>query len=985
MAVIGQAGKKNPISGAEGPPPEAVVQSWDKCFDWQAATIGLRRPQLGALHAVIGYWTTGESESATVVLPTGAGKTDLMIALLVAQQLGRVLVLVPSDGLREQIASKFETLGVLRSTEIVGGGAAAPRVGRVLHKFETTEDAAGFAAATNVIVATPQALAASPEATQQALFDECTHLFVDEAHHIAAPTWKRIRDALGDKPKIQFTATPYRQDGRRLGGRLVYTFSLRGAQDIGLYAPIDYLPIRGAEDPDKAIAEAALQLLQSDLDAGFDHLAMARVASISMAEKLRELYAALGPQFDPQVIHSRLSARKRKSALDKLATRESRVIVCVDMLGEGYDLPNLKIAALHDVHRSLGITLQFIGRFARTSSTVGTATVIAARPEGQLDENLRALYLEDADWNNLIVDLSATRTTLERDVDEFEAGFTGQTASLSVRNALPRMSTVVYRTTCIDWNPANLETMFPPERLVSGRMQLNADWRVIWFIVEVHTPVSWTDLQTVEDVNHVFYALYWDEARALLYINCSGLDGHYEREAQALCGDSVQLIRGPNVYRTMARLERRIPTTVGLLDNRNRWRRFTSHVGADVSEGFPTAEAQTKTQTNIFATGFEGGERASVGASLKGRIWSYAPVPSLKHWIDWCDKIGGLIINDAINVDTVIASFIRPEILTQWPNRVSLAVELPDSLENTSGEGPLLDLGDVQEALAFADLRVMTFEPEPPIIEIATPSWTARYQVDVNGEGMLVQPIGTEPIVRRARGDAPLSQILNRLGFRVILEDDAIVQQPGILLRPNRDLSPYDRDKFEMFNTSGIDIRRESQGQERDQQSIQARAIKSLMAEDWQVILDDDGAGEVADIVAIMRQQQTLRVRLTHCKFSCEDVPGARVKDLYELCGQAQKSARRRGSLPVMIERLIARERGRLRRGRRSGFERGDLDALYDMLDRASRSLPELEIVIVQPGLSRERVSEQILHLLACTEVYVREVGSADLTVICSP
>jgi superfamily II DNA or RNA helicase len=38
------------------------------------------------------------------------------------------------------------------------------------------------------------------------------------------------------------------------------------------------------------------------------------------------------------------------------------------MLGEGYDLPNLKIAALHDQHKSLAITLQFIGRFTRSSS-----------------------------------------------------------------------------------------------------------------------------------------------------------------------------------------------------------------------------------------------------------------------------------------------------------------------------------------------------------------------------------------------------------------------------------------------------------------------------------------------------------------------------------------------------------------------------------------------------------------------------------------
>ena len=52
-----------------------------------------------------------------------------------------------------------------------------------------------------------------------------------------------------------------------------------------------------------------------------------------------------------------------------------KVIVCVDMFGEGFDLPALKIAALHTVHKSLGVTLQFIGRFARTAAGVGPAII----------------------------------------------------------------------------------------------------------------------------------------------------------------------------------------------------------------------------------------------------------------------------------------------------------------------------------------------------------------------------------------------------------------------------------------------------------------------------------------------------------------------------------------------------------------------------------------------------------------------------------
>ncbi|MDS0135841.1 DEAD/DEAH box helicase family protein [Amycolatopsis sp. CM201R] len=92
---------------------------------------------------------------ATVVMPTGTGKTETMLALLVAARPARLLVLVPSDSLREQVATKFETLGVLQELGIVDSAALRPVVGRVQHGFTTVETATGFAKACNVIVATP--------------------------------------------------------------------------------------------------------------------------------------------------------------------------------------------------------------------------------------------------------------------------------------------------------------------------------------------------------------------------------------------------------------------------------------------------------------------------------------------------------------------------------------------------------------------------------------------------------------------------------------------------------------------------------------------------------------------------------------------------------------------------------------------------------------------------------------------------------------
>lgn len=77
----------------------------------------------------------------------------------------------------------------------------------------------------------------------------------------------------------------------------------------------------------------------------------------------------------------------------------------------------------------------------------------------------------------------------------------------------------------------------------------------------------------------------------------------------------------------------------------------------------------------------------------------------------------------------------------------------------------------------------------------------------------------------------------------------------------------------------GTNLRKESQGKERDPASIQARAIDHVVAlEDWDIVLDDDGTGEVADIVAIRMDGSDLRVLLVHCKYSSQDFSGSRVR-----------------------------------------------------------------------------------------------------------
>jgi hypothetical protein len=98
----------------------------------QPARPGLRRPQIGALHAALAH-ATRSTDPATIVMPTGTGKTETMLALNALQRLERLLVVVPTDALREQIAGKFETFGVLKQQQCLEETAAFPLVMRLSH------------------------------------------------------------------------------------------------------------------------------------------------------------------------------------------------------------------------------------------------------------------------------------------------------------------------------------------------------------------------------------------------------------------------------------------------------------------------------------------------------------------------------------------------------------------------------------------------------------------------------------------------------------------------------------------------------------------------------------------------------------------------------------------------------------------------------------------------------------------------------------
>jgi len=969
--------------------PADVLLSYDAALSFSAESsgrAGLRRPQLGAVHAVLGYWTTQRRTPATVVMPTGTGKTETMLALLVASRPERLLVLVPSDSLRDQIADKFVTLGVLQEKGIVSEIAQRPRVGQIQHRFTSVETAMAFAASCNVIVATPQALNQSAPDALTALLEQCSHLFVDEAHHVAARDWSAIRSAFEQKHVVQFTATPFREDGKHLQGRIIYAFPLREAQKDKYFSEIDYTSVIDFDNIDRAVAEQSLNRLRVDLGRGLDHILMVRVGSIPRTVEVLPIYEELAADLKPVRVYSGMGQGKKKEALAALKDRTSRVVVCVNMLGEGYDLPALKVAAVHDPQKSLGVTLQFIGRFARTSDkgAFGTASMFVSRTEMDLDRRIRALYAEDADWNLILRDLTESSVDAQQEVSDFEAHFTSLPEDVTLQSLLPKMSTVVYRTPNSKWDPTKISDFFGEENLLTVPIGINLKDGVAWCVLENRQSVRWGDIRTIEEVTYELYVLYFDRKRRLLYINHSANQGVFEDLAEAVAGPGTKRFTGSTVYRVMADIDRLVPTTVGVVDARSQFRRFSMHVGSDVTASFSEAEAGTKSQTNISAGGYRKGEYVNISASLKGRVWSHSTASSLKAWCDWCDAIGTLLLDDTITIEQVIGQFILPETLTTRPDGVLLGVEWPwfvhvvreEHLKLTQ-DGKTYDLVDV-------DIVPDTSSTTGPLrFAFKTVAWTVNYEANVVDEKLTYACLGTSELqVATARTSTPLSQWLNEAGLAFILDGDRLIEG-NLLYAVNLAKDPYSRDKIVIQDWSATDIQVESQTQDRLPQSIQYKAIELLKADgDWDIIIDDDGSGEIADVVAMRLKDNELTVRLVHCKYSHGATAGARLADLYEVCGQVQKCVIwRRQDMEPFFKRLASRAKKKQDRTTVSAFEVGDPRALFRLRDQAQIASRKMEFVVVQPGLSVAGASQQQLELLASTESYLRTTVNGSLTV----
>ncbi len=974
-----------------------ALSSWQNQFHYheEIATknqAGLRKPQLGALYSILSHWTVAPEELGTVVMPTGSGKTETMLSLLVNASLERVLVIVPTNALREQIAQKFLTLGKLRAMGVIGNLAQNPVVGIVKHQFSNEAEVEQFCSACNVIVATMPVLGGCDEEIKRKLSELCTHLIIDEAHHVKAPTWERFRSYFHGKPILQFTATPFREDGKHLGGNLLYCYPLRKAQEEGYFKPIRFRSVYALTDPDREIAHVAIDQLNTDRQNGLDHLLMARVNTIERAHEVLKHYQELAPEHHPLCVHSQMSATELKSVLYKLRSRQIRIIVCVSMLGEGFDLPQLKIAALHDIHKSLAITLQFTGRFTRTlgqdEQPIGDATMIANRAFLDVQKQLRALYTEDPDWNFIIQELSEEATGEEKERSDFYRSFRSLPREVSLQSIEPKMSTVVYKTDCDQWNIAAIDQLFPEEERYTKEIAVSEDHHLLWFIKREVTPLQWGEVKDLENVHFDLYLVHWDNESGLLFINSSNNASLHEDLAKTIAGETAEIIRGESVYRALHNIKRMVATNLGLLDLVSRTRRFMMLMGSDTTEGLDAALSGNKTKTNLFGYGYEDGKPISIGCSLKGRIWSQLVAHDLRDWRLFCRQIGAKLTDETISTEEIFKNFVKPVLIQERPPLVPLAIEWPLAFFEYREDRISVTIDQETRLFLETELEIIDYTRDTPLrFRVVMGQAFAEYEAVFSKEGTNYRPLGKETIIRIGKREQPLSDWFRHYAPKIHFEQDTFMEH-DLLFRINRTLPLFDPGKIDVWDWSGINLKKESQGVKKRKDTVQHHTIQKILNSGipWDVVFDDDDSGEMADVVAMRMEDHGLIVHLYHCKFSVEPSPGSRVEDFYQVCGQSQKSLRWRvnSGLREIIPHLVHREQLRLSKGQSSRFEKGDFKMLEEIGRRIEVLKPEFHIFAVQPGLSCKAVSAPVLEQLAATSLYLQETFNINFRVIAS-
>lgn len=978
--------------------PEIVVHSWEDCYSDRVAAnseeTGLRQPQFGALCAIRSYWTVNK-RPATVVMPTGTGKTETMLATIVAEKVLKTLIVVPSHLLRRQMYDKAKSLGMLYDLGVVKRIALEPNIFMLVQGIKDFEIFKNNVDKANIIITTMTLADRLDERNKIYLADKCDVLIVDEAHHISSKTWSRFREYFYEKRILQFTATPFRNDGKKLDGDIIYNFPLVKAQEQGYFEEIEFIGIEEFDDSksDITIAEKAVEQLVKDMEAKYEHILLVRAKNINRAEELyKKIYSKKYKKYNPVLITSRQTEKEKKERLDAIRTLNSRIIVCVDMFGEGIDVSNLKVAAIHDKYKSLPITLQFIGRFARTKKGLGKAKVVANIADDDIVESLKDLYDRDSDWNKLLPIKSNEYIDSELSLQKLASGFHGANMDLiNIKQMRPKVSMIAYIINSEKWNWENWTSVFD-ENIC--RYSVNNDEKILIIIEPRKLKVGWTTQRDISNLEWEFYIVYWNKEKGVAFANSTDKSKAY-RLVNAIFGNEVSTVKNEQIFKCLYGIKRLMLGTVGLnsaIDGPIRYKMFA---GVDIAHGIAESSKDNCYKSNIFGIGYQGDGKISIGCSYKGTIWSRW-VESIDYWVKWCNEVIDKIFDPTIDVSKIMEGVLIPKTIKQMPEEHAYRIDWPLDLDFETERSIFITNITGEYTITNVDIRLEERQSTENSITffVENDSFSEKFVLMLDDNNYTILSVGKlrSKIKIGYNSEEELLSKFFQLNPPTIwfvngssLEGNLYVELSNCLegVFPDKNIIRWNWE--ELGTNIKIESQLDKENNIKKKDSIQYAVIYKLKEEGiYSIIFDDDGPGEVADVVAIEELEKSIRIHLFHCKYSHEDKPGSRVNDLYEVCGQAEKSVHWKQNPVGMIDNMIRREIKRTRNGELSRFEVGSIQELKEIQNKLKMRPVEMTITIVQPGVDSYNITEAMHRVLVSTQSYCLDTFSISVDLICS-
>lgn len=358
----------------------------------------LREPQREAYLRTYEFFQSGKNK-AILQIPVGCGKSGLAAILPLGIAKGRVLIIAPNLTIRKNL---YEAMDITnrqkcfwRKAKVLADAQMAS--GPLACTLETGN--ISVAEKAHVVITNIQQLATNVDKWLTQFPDKFFDMIiVDEAHHSAADSWKKVLERFPEAKVIHMTATPFRSDRQEIDGELVYRYSFRSAtlkgyikrlkasyvapKEIELsftdgsgkkYTLEQVLKMKEedwfsrnvalAKPCNQHIVDSSLEKLEELRQTGTRHQIIAVACTINHAKDVRAIYRERG--YSADIIHSKQTQEEQEEVLRNLYNGTLDCIIQVQMLGEGFDHPKLSVAAIFRPFRTLAPYIQFVGRIMR--------------------------------------------------------------------------------------------------------------------------------------------------------------------------------------------------------------------------------------------------------------------------------------------------------------------------------------------------------------------------------------------------------------------------------------------------------------------------------------------------------------------------------------------------------------------------------------------------------------------------------------------